>query len=787
MSATTYKTPGVYIQELSAFPTSIVAVATAVPVFIGYTEQATDPATGNTVYFTPVPITSMTDYTQYFGGAPVPSFQVIDPGATPSPFTNANGTPDQSPTATTPAQAPNVTFSAPYSADTTGSPTVKPFVIAPYQAAGSTNPNNQYCLYQAMALFFANGGGNCFVVSVGPYQLDGSPTAIAVGDQSLAPQNTPSGTTGLLNGLYAASYVTGATMIVIPEACVLALNDYNTVVQAMLAQAGLLQDRVAIIDPPGCLGANTFNLLEACQTNLANAIAPQIAYASYGAVYAPAVNATTATKLTVLYTSLVDPSGTNTGNAVINDILTANALSQQYSASQLSTVQGAIASAFPLPSTSAPTNTSQYSNSNNYASTTLSAAATSTTVDVVDVTGFQYILVNNAIISVSAANPLNVAVNGTPYTVTAATVTTAPAGTLTFATDLSTADAASGATVVSSAPPVAPTTTSAQTALSADAAAKATSITVEDISSFQFVLVDGAITPVSSTNSLPITLAGTANTVTAVAPGTTAPAGTLTLGTALAAAATKGALVQTTQAVTGTAATYYPTPTTPAAMAQWQTSLDNYLMKSVPIYAQIKNLLVNCVNVAPPSGILAGVWTKSDNLNGVWNAPANLALSQVSAPIYNMNNAEQAGFNVPLNGQAFDIIRAQPSRGNVVWGARTLDGNSEDYRYIQVRRTLIMIEQSIKLALQSYVFAANVAVTWANVTATINNFLNGIWQQGGLMGSKPADAYNVACGLGTTMTAQDILDGNMKVTVTLQMVHPAEFIVLTFTQMMASA
>src|SRR5207248_8429939 len=109
----------------------------------------------------------------------------------------------------------------------------------------------------------------------------------------------------------------------------------------------------------------------------------------------------------------------------------------------------------------------------------------------------------------------------------------------------------------------------------------------------------------------------------------------------------------------------------------------------------------------PPSGLLAGVWAASDSRNGVWNAPANIALASVIEPLYLMSDAEQGGFNVPTNGQAINIIRSQPSRGNVVWGARTLDGNSLDYCYVQIRRTLIYVEQSIKLALQPYVFAAN--------------------------------------------------------------------------------
>jgi phage tail sheath protein FI len=142
--------------------------------------------------------------------------------------------------------------------------------------------------------------------------------------------------------------------------------------------------------------------------------------------------------------------------------------------------------------------------------------------------------------------------------------------------------------------------------------------------------------------------------------------------------------------------------------------------------------------------------------------------------------------NVPLDGLAVNAIRLFAGRGVVVWGARTLDGNSRDYRYIQVRRTLIYIEQSIKAALTPFAFAPNTGTTWATVQTTISNFLTQLWQAGGLMGDKASDAFQVSVGLGKTMTADDVLNGYMVVSVTLQMIHPAEFIELTFKQQMQS-
>ena len=181
---------------------------------------------------------------------------------------------------------------------------------------------------------------------------------------------------------------------------------------------------------------------------------------------------------------------------------------------------------------------------------------------------------------------------------------------------------------------------------------------------------------------------------------------------------------------------------------------------------------------------MAGVYTKIDGSRGVWNAPANTTLTSVVSPTLAINDAMQEDLNVPLDGKAVDAIREFTGRGTVVWGARTLDGNSNDYRYIQVRRTLIYIEQSIKAALNPFVFAPNDGNTWTTVVSMVSNFLQGVWSQGGLMGATASEAYTVQCGLGSTMTAQDILDGYMIVQVMLQMIRPAEFIELTFKQKM---
>ena len=144
----------------------------------------------------------------------------------------------------------------------------------------------------------------------------------------------------------------------------------------------------------------------------------------------------------------------------------------------------------------------------------------------------------------------------------------------------------------------------------------------------------------------------------------------------------------------------------------------------------------------------------------------------------------QQDLNISLTGKSVCAIRAFHGRGNLVWGARTLDGNSNEWRYVNVRRTVIFLEQSVKDAVKAYVFAPNDASTWVAVKSMIANFLTGVWRQGGLVGPKPADAFAVSVGLGSTMTNDDIQNGIMRITVLVAVSRPAEFIVISFQQKM---
>jgi len=188
------------------------------------------------------------------------------------------------------------------------------------------------------------------------------------------------------------------------------------------------------------------------------------------------------------------------------------------------------------------------------------------------------------------------------------------------------------------------------------------------------------------------------------------------------------------------------------------------------------------INLMPPSSAMAGAYSMVDFTASVAQSPANISLGSVISPAVNINNDNQEDLNMPLNGKAVNAIRSFQGKGVLVWGARTLDGNSKDYRYISVRRTMTYLEQSVKFAAEAFVFAPNNSTTWSTLRATVSNFLTNQWQSGLLAGQSPEDAYQVEIGLGSTMTANDILDGVLKMTVKVAITRPAEFIVITFEQ-----
>jgi phage tail sheath protein FI len=206
--------------------------------------------------------------------------------------------------------------------------------------------------------------------------------------------------------------------------------------------------------------------------------------------------------------------------------------------------------------------------------------------------------------------------------------------------------------------------------------------------------------------------------------------------------------------------------------------------KGSKLYRDILKDIRYELSLMPPSGAIAGLIAYVDNSMGVARSPANISLQGGVKPSIAISNEKQVDLNLPLNGKAVNAIRAFQNKGTLVWGARTMDGNSQDWRYIAVRRSVIMIEQSLKIALGVFVFEPNNQNTWLDVKGSITNFLTAQWSNGVLLGATPDEAFSVDVGLGITMTPTDVLDGIMRVTVKVAVVRPAEFIVITFQQKM---
>ena len=212
--------------------------------------------------------------------------------------------------------------------------------------------------------------------------------------------------------------------------------------------------------------------------------------------------------------------------------------------------------------------------------------------------------------------------------------------------------------------------------------------------------------------------------------------------------------------------------------------IHNALLQNLPAYKLLAKKVKDYLNLLPPSATMAGIYTMVDHSRGVWKAPANVSVSRADKPSKNITDNEQADLNMPMNGKAINALRAFPGEGIKVWGARTLDGNSQDWRYVNVRRTMSFLEISVKNAARAYVFEPNDANTWINMKCMIENFLRSVWKRGGLAGSTPEEAYEVHVGLGDTMTADDILEGILRITVLVAVSRPAEFIEITFQQQM---
>lgn len=242
--------------------------------------------------------------------------------------------------------------------------------------------------------------------------------------------------------------------------------------------------------------------------------------------------------------------------------------------------------------------------------------------------------------------------------------------------------------------------------------------------------------------------------------------------------ATHGDGSATLAATAGAEGLQAPTPQSLGAIRATQTAL----------YNQIKLALAGERVILPPSAAVAGVYASVDRTRGIWKAPANVGISSVIGPVAKISDREQEDLNIDPNaGKSINAIRAFTGKGTLVWGARTLAGNDNEWRYVSVRRLFNMIEESSKKASAFAVFEPNDDTTWLKVRGMVESYLYGLWERGALAGPTPEQSYFVNVGLGKTMTTQDVLEGRMIVEIGIAAVRPAEFIVLRFTHKLQEA
>lgn len=638
--ATSYKTPGVYIEEISKFPPSVAQVETAIPAFIGYSESAVidgvDYHTEGIVK--PVKIGSLPEYEYYFGGAPDPTSIEV----------NLN------------------------SDDTVQSAKV----------------NGVNLLYDSVRMFYANGGGDCFIVSVGDYNS----TSSDVDKQEL------------LNGLASLEKVDLPTLLVIPESVHLSAAEAGEVHAAMLSQCNKLQDRFAVMD----LVSGEKEITPSTDPVADFRDNVGMNYLKYGAAYYPFLKTTLSFKID--FNSIVGGTFTKDGSAVA-DI---KALFNSNIVSSIDAIDADIAakSGLTVPTIGAVANRAQ-----------LEPVAN-------DLYGYFKDFFN-----------------------------------LTFS-DNSVSDKNSAASI--------------HAKYVADGSNFDNLLTLLfDYNHFSQSANSDAPSPNWDSPLIADDFNADYTPLTFAAPATDKNDIYTATSTATNATPYFKALLGKLNALINN---FY------RELAASRTNRTETLQEVDKVYKGIVDAIGQQGVVLPPSGAVVGKYASVDRERGVWKAPANVSITAVKGPAVNITHEDQESLNVDTEaGKSVNAIRAFTGKGTLIWGARTLAGNDNEWRYVPVRRFFNMVEESVKKATAQFVFEPNDANTWVKIRAMIENFLSLQWRAGALAGAKPDQAFYVRVGLGQTMTAQDILNGYMTVEIGMAVVRPAEFIILKFSHKMQEA
>jgi len=622
MNVSSLKTPGVYINEIDAFPPSVAQVATAIPAFIGYTEK------GPTV---PTRISSFMEFEQIFGGAPKPESVTV--------VLDANLLPTDATTVT----------------------------------------ESKFKLYNSLRLFYGNGGGVCYIVSVGNY------TATISKDHFYADGDTTV-------GLGKLRKFDEPTLLLFPDAINLSATNLGLIQQQALLQCADLMDRFTILDVKQDAG------LIADSENFRDSVGNQ--NLKYGASYYPYLK--TAFPYTYKFN---DINGTGSGKVDFGTIYSSNAtikgLLEKYSV--ISTDVADYAAAYTALNKDKVVVLSDFSNTDTYYERLW---------DLLAVLGKPSDLVSPLETQIKAYLENNIKVSLKQYAQKL----------VDFKAEYDTLE---------------------------------TALVYDPTTDF-----DG-----------PIWGPFTASLPNNQYDGLLDTAGTSDLSK-IQLALDKLQL----QIVNAMSAAI-------ASLESYAAVEENNLIASIPIYPAIVAKLSQSMNTVPPSGAMAGVYAQTDATRGVWKSPANISVNGVIGLTDDINDAEQEDMNIHETGKSINAIRKFTGKGFMVWGGRTLAGNSNDWRYVNVRRLANMIEESVKKACMQFVFEPNVSLTWVSVKGMIDNYLATLWKDGALAGGKPEHAFFVSVGLNETMSAQDILEGRMIVKVGYAPSRPAEFIILEFKQM----
>lgn len=649
-----FKTPGVYVQEISIFPPSVAQVETAIPAFIGYTRKA-EKSNGESLLNKPTKISSALDFVTLFGGAPDVDVSAIN-------LNNLN----------------QVT---------------------------AVELNERYYMYESIRMFFANGGGDCYIVSVGQYG-----SSIQNGDAS-DPVSSP----GFLVGLDALKKQDDPTLLLAPDAVLMSQSDINSLYQAMLAQCKKLQDRFSIFD----LKENVAEYETAVDDFRAGIGMDAL---KYGAAYTPWVKANL--PRTIAYKDFHDKiflSGAQISLAALLPAAEANAIDLANRLDGLVEDNEAIHNEL----------TGMLGGSANWLSKfeQLSSALKSSNSrdDLRDLLEFY--------------------VNSMDYIRNVINLGTAP-----VSGDIDLNDNTVPGNLMNA----------LQTALntSLDDTRNVLARIYGQSSNLSSAIPTAGLSSTSldltTTTSASIYFTTGATNATKIAPHVSEILGLHT------------SIISAINFILNTAKSTLQTVETSAK-------------ENIPVLKTIMDAIAKEYITLPPSGAIAGVYARVDADRGVWKAPANVSLNNVVSLATIIDSDMQESLNINVDaGKSINAIRSFTGKGTMVWGARTLAGNDNEWRYVPVRRFFNMVEESVKKATETFVFEPNDANTWVKVRTMIENFLTLQWRAGALAGAKPDEAFFVRVGLGQTMTAEDILNGYMHVEIGMAVVRPAEFIVLKF-------